>query len=156
MLPRLAGAKFSLRLVPDQDPQRIAQQIDAHVRKTAPDTVRWTLELLHAARPFVAPVDHPYVQAAARAMTKAYGREALFTREGGSIPIVAEFADVLKAPVLLLGFGLASEKTHAPNEHFHLENFYGGIKSIAYFYGGNRGRGLTREMKNPRPLGRRP
>ncbi|MBZ0270982.1 dipeptidase [bacterium] len=134
VLPAKAGAKFSLRLVPDQTPEKTAALVRAHLEKVMPAHVRYTLLEIHGGRPFLIPLDDPYLRAAARAVTRGFGAECGFHREGGSIPITVDFAERLNAPVVLLGWGLHTERTHAPNEHFHLENFFGGMKSVAWFY----------------------
>ena len=84
--------------------------------------------------PFVTPLDHPAIQSAGRAAAKVYGAETAFIRSGGSIPIVADFNQLLNVPVVLLGFGLENENIHAPNEHFHLENFYKGMETLCTYW----------------------
>jgi acetylornithine deacetylase/succinyl-diaminopimelate desuccinylase-like protein len=82
----------------------------------------------------VTPLDHPVLQAAARAVGRAFGKPPLFIREGGSIPFVATLVEQLGLPAILLGVGLPDEQTHAPNEFFHLENFYRGMEAVAYLW----------------------
>ncbi|MBN1428060.1 MAG: dipeptidase [Anaerolineae bacterium] len=133
IIPAEAGAKISMRLVPDQDPQEIARLFEAHVRRFIP--ADYTLEVLEHAhgRPAITPIDSPESKAAARAYQAAWGKSPVFTREGGSIPIVATFQKELGAPVVLMGFGL-DDNVHAPNEHFRLDHFYKGIETIIHYY----------------------
>lgn len=133
VIPSKAHAKISCRLVPDQDPRRIGRLIDAYLQELAPPTVSVTLESTQGAKPFIAPLDLPEMKAAAKAYAQVFGSEPVYTREGGSIPIVTVFQQALDAPVILMGFGLPDDRLHAPNEKFHIPNFYNGIKtSIAF------------------------
>lgn len=134
VIPSKAWAKFSTRLVPDQDPEKIARLVEKHIRKLLPKTVTMKFELLSSGKPWVAPFDHPYFHAAQRALEKGFGKKAVFIREGGSIPFVTQMHDAFQVPCILIGFGLPDENAHAPDEHIRLENYFGGIKSIAYFY----------------------
>ena len=135
VLPSKAMAKVSMRLVPNQDPERIEKLFSEYVRSVAPQSVSVHIKSLHGGRPWVASLDHPALVVAADAIERGFGKRPIFQREGGSIPIVATFSEVLKVPSVLMGFGLPDENAHAPNEHFDLVNFYGGIKSSAYFLG---------------------
>jgi acetylornithine deacetylase/succinyl-diaminopimelate desuccinylase-like protein len=135
VLPARAGAKVSMRLVPNQDPKKISDAFRAHVAKVAPKAVRVKVSEFQGGLPFICPLTDPALQKAAQALTMVFGKECLFGREGGSIPIVADFSALLKAPVVLMGFGLPNENAHAPNENFDLDNFSKGIKSsIAYMH----------------------
>jgi len=89
---------------------------------------------MHGGKPWVAALDHPGLVAAAKAMKRGFGKEPVFQREGGSIPVVATFEEKLRIPSVLMGIGLPDCNAHAPNEKLDLENFYGGIKSSAYFF----------------------
>jgi acetylornithine deacetylase/succinyl-diaminopimelate desuccinylase-like protein len=129
VLPCKAGMKVSMRLVPNQDLDKIAHAFEAHVRKLTPDCVRLKVTHMHGGRWFICPLSEPMLQKAAAALKEVFGKECLFTREGGSIPIVADMAAALHKPVVLMGFGLNSEQAHAPNEHFDLDNFHNGIKA---------------------------
>lgn len=131
VLPAAGGAKVSMRLVPDQEPDEIAELLRRHVMAVAPSGVSVEVEALHGAVPVLIDASGPIVEAALDAMEDVWGRRPVRVREGGSIPIVATFADVLGAPVLLMGFGLSDDRLHAPNEKFDLPNFYGGIRSVA-------------------------
>ncbi len=134
VLPAVATAKISMRLVPDQDHVKIAQAFEEHVRAVAPAWVDVEIRNLHGAAPWVAALDHPALVAAANAIERGFGKRPVFQREGGSIPVVATFAELLQAPTVLMGIGLPDENAHAPNENLDLENFYAGIKSSAYFF----------------------
>jgi acetylornithine deacetylase/succinyl-diaminopimelate desuccinylase-like protein len=134
VLPARAMAKVSMRLVANQDPEKIAGLFETHLRAIAPSTVRVKLSRMHGGRPCLVPMRHPAVQAAARALEKGFGRPPVYIREGGSIPVVATFSEVLKVPTVLVGFGLPDENAHAPNERFDLSNFRRGIVSIAHLY----------------------
>jgi len=133
VLPAKAMAKISMRLVPDQDHVKIAQAFEEYVHSVAPAWVDVEVKNLHGGAPWVAALDHPALVAAANAIEKGFGKRPVFQREGGSIPVVATFTELLEAPTVLMGIGLPDENAHAPNENLDLENFYAGIKSSAYF-----------------------
>ncbi|WP_341200921.1 dipeptidase [Planomicrobium okeanokoites] len=130
VLPAEASSKITCRLVPDQDPDDIVAKLKAHVESHKPAGVSVEISEFDKGKPFLTPFDHPAIQAAGRSYEKIYGVPTAFTRMGGSIPIVAAFDEILERPVVLMGFGLASENFHAPNEHFHLENFDKGLRVI--------------------------
>lgn len=130
VLPAEAGAKITCRLVPDQDPNEIVQLLKAHIEKHKPKGVEVTVSEFDKGAPFLTPFDHPLIQAAGRSYERVYNVPTAFTRGGGSIPIVAAFDEILALPVVLMGFGLNSENFHAPNEHFHLENFDKGLRVL--------------------------
>ncbi|MGB7024563.1 MAG: dipeptidase [Candidatus Acidiferrales bacterium] len=134
VIPSKAFAKISTRLVPDQNPAKIAKQVERHIRRLLPKTVHCKFEVLSTGKPWVAPYTHPIFQKAIHALEKGFGKKAVFIREGGSIPFVTQMHDTFKVPCVLLGFGLPDENAHAPDEHISLENYFGGIKSVASFY----------------------
>ena len=134
VIPARAGAKLSCRLVPDQDPDAIAALVAAHLERLAPPGVRVSVQVLHGGRPVVTPLDHPALQAAGRAVERGFGQPPSFIREGGSIPFVATLVQELGLPCVLLGVGLPDEHTHAPNEFFHLANFYSGMRTVAFLW----------------------
>ena len=134
VIPSKAYAKISTRLVPDQDPAKIAKLVERHIRKILPKTVQCKFEVLSTGKPWVAPYTHPIFQKALHSLEAGFGKKAVFIREGGSIPFVTQIHDTFKVPCVLLGFGLPDENAHAPDEHLALENYFGGIKSIALFY----------------------
>ena len=134
VLPGTAMAKVSCRLVPDQDPEEIARLVREHVARVAPPGVRVTVQALHGGRPWRADLAGPLYDAAARALTAAFGRDPVITGEGGSIPVVNDFATLLGAPVLLVGFGLPGENAHAPDEWISQANFRLGMRAIAQLW----------------------
>jgi len=134
VLPAVAAAKVSMRLVKNQRSADIVAKLERHVRRHLPDTV--TLERfedLHGGEPWTTSLEHPATQAAFRAFEKAFGVAPVPAREGGSIPIIPMFTEELRAPVVLMGFGLGDEGAHAPNEHFDLGHFQAGIRASAHF-----------------------
>jgi len=134
VIPSKAYAKISTRLVPDQNPEKIAKLVERHVRKLLPKAVTCKFEILSTGKAWVAPYSHPIFQKALHALEEGFGKKAVFIREGGSIPFVSQMHDTFKVPCVLLGFGLPDENAHAPDEHIALENYFGGIKSVALFY----------------------
>jgi acetylornithine deacetylase/succinyl-diaminopimelate desuccinylase-like protein len=134
VIPSKAFAKFSTRLVPHQDPHKIAKLVEKHVRKLLPKSVDCKFDVLSTGKPWVAPYHAPIFQKAQAALEKGFGKRAVFIREGGSIPFVTQMHDTFKVPCVLIGFGLPDENAHAPDEHIALENYFGGIKAIAHFY----------------------
>lgn len=134
VIPSKAYAKFSTRLVPHQNPEKIAKIVEKHFRKLLPKCVTCKFELLSTGKAWIAPYTHPIFRAAANALELGFGRKAVFIREGGSIPIAAEISERFHIPCVLLGFGSPDENAHAPDEHISLENYFGGIKSTALFY----------------------
>lgn len=131
VLPAEACAKITCRLVPNQEPEEIVALLKAHVEKHKPTGVEVAISEFDKGRPFLTPFDHPFIQAAGRSYEKVYKVPTAYTRGGGSIPIVAAFDEILELPVVLMGFGLSSENFHAPNEHFHLENFDKGLRVLS-------------------------
>jgi acetylornithine deacetylase/succinyl-diaminopimelate desuccinylase-like protein len=134
VLPAVAMAKISMRLVPDQDPNSIAELFQAYVLKLAPKTVEVKVTRMHGGKPWMTSFDNAFVQAAGRAIEKGFGRTPIFTREGGSIPVVSTFQEVLGLPSVLFGVGLPDENAHAPNERLDLTNFHNGVIASAYLY----------------------
>ena len=134
VLPARAMAKVSCRLVPDQDPAEVERLMQAHVERVAPAGVTVTVQHLHGGRPWRADLGGPLFDAAKRALAAEFGREPVVTGEGGSIPVVGDFARILGAPVLLVGFGLPGENAHAPNEWLSVENFEKGMRAMARLY----------------------
>ncbi len=133
VLPARAMAKVSMRLVPDQDPKKIARLFTQHVVRLSPKSVRVTVrEISGRGTPWLAPTDDPAVQALARAIQKGFGKKPVYTRMGGTIPIVPTLARVLKASCLLMGIGLPDENAHAPNEKLNLDNLHHGMLSAVH------------------------
>ncbi|TGB02870.1 dipeptidase [Halobacillus salinus] len=131
IVPKEASAKISCRLVGEQDPNKVYDAILQHIEKHQPTGTNVSLEKFIQANPVAIDSSDEMIQTAADAYEHVYGVRPLFPKEGGSIPIVEVFGRVLNSPVVLMGFGLPSENLHAPNEHFHLENFEKGIETIA-------------------------
>ncbi|MFZ5815542.1 MAG: dipeptidase [Bacillota bacterium] len=134
VIPAKAGAKITCRLVPDQDPERVMDAIEAHLRTHCPPGVKLEVIRRAGAPACITPIDHPAIRAAMEALAEAYGKESRFIRSGGSIPVVGTFSRVLGIPSVLMGFGLEEENFHAPNEHFHLENFDTGMRALYSYW----------------------
>jgi acetylornithine deacetylase/succinyl-diaminopimelate desuccinylase-like protein len=134
VIPSKAYAKISTRLVPKQEPAKIAKLVEKHIRKLLPKSVTCKFEVLSTGKPWVAPYSNPIFQKAIHALESGFGKKAVFIREGGSIPFVTQMHDTFKVPCVLMGFGLPDENAHAPDEHIALENYFGGIKAVALFY----------------------
>ncbi len=134
VIPSHAYAKISMRLVPDQDPDKIMKLFVDYFPTLAPTSVEVKVIPHHGGHAYVLPTSDKGFQAAKKAMTKTFGKEALAARGGGSIPIVALFEKELGSKSVLMGFGLNSDVIHSPNENFGLFNFYKGIETIPYFY----------------------
>src|SRR5688572_9970817 len=134
VIPAVAMAKISMRLVPNQDPDRIAELFEAYVKKIASKSVEVKITRMHGGKPWMTEFDNPFVQAAGRAIEKGFGKAPVFNREGGSIPVVATFQEILGLPSVLFGVGLPDENAHAPNEKLDLNNFHGGVIASAYLY----------------------
>jgi acetylornithine deacetylase/succinyl-diaminopimelate desuccinylase-like protein len=129
-----AQAKISMRLVPNQEPEKITKLFKEHFESIAPSSVRVEVTPHHGGDPYVSPTDHPGYEAASKAMEESFGKKPIPVRSGGSIPIVALFERELGVKSILLGFGLDSDAIHSPNEHYGLFNYYKGIETIPLFY----------------------
>jgi acetylornithine deacetylase/succinyl-diaminopimelate desuccinylase-like protein len=134
VLPCAASAKVSMRLVPNQNPQKIADAFENYLRQIKPPGVTLHLERLSASAAVLTPVNSPAITAAAEAIEIGLGKKPVFVREGGSIPVVTWFKELLGIDAVLLGFGLPDDNLHAPNEKFELDCFYGGIRTAAALY----------------------
>jgi len=134
VLPSFAAAKVSMRLVPDQDPDELFQRFETYVKRLAPPGVTVTVKDMHNATPFVTDPEHPMLECARRALSRAWNKPVAMMREGGSIPVMATFQETHDLPSILMGFGLDDDNVHAPNEKFSLSSFYGGTNSVAYLY----------------------
>jgi len=122
-----------MRLVPDQEPEKIARLFTEYVRQVTPPGVTVEVSRLHGAQPTLLETKGPAVEACADAMEAVWGKRPVLVREGGSIPIVSTFAEVLDVPILMMGFGLPDDGLHSPNERFKVDNFYDGIRATALF-----------------------
>ena len=136
VIPAKASAKISLRLVPNQTPDRVEELFRKYIEEIAPPSVEVKIETLHGGMPYISPIDNPIFDSVREALKKGFKADTVAIREGGSIPIVTDFTELLKSPVILIGFGLPDENAHAPNEWIDLENYQKGILSMAYLYEG--------------------
>jgi acetylornithine deacetylase/succinyl-diaminopimelate desuccinylase-like protein len=134
VIPAKATAKISFRLVPDMLPQEVFAQYKSYVESLQLEGIELRVRLIHSGDPIVVKTDNPYIQAATHAMYQVFGKETVFIRSGGSIPIVGDFERHLKIPTVMMGFGLPDDNLHAPNEKFHIANFHRGIESIILFF----------------------
>ena len=133
VIPARALAKVSLRLVPDMSPAESFAQYQAYVESICPRGVTVKVRLIHSGDPIIVSTDNAYVKAATSAMKQVFGKDTVYVRGGGSIPVVGDFVRELNIPAVLMGFGLPDDNLHAPNEKFHLANFHRGIESIVRF-----------------------
>ena len=137
IIPSKASAKFTCRLVPDQNPEKIAEAVRSYIATLIPPGIAWELVVQHGAAGMQLDLDKSrFVEPMEMALEKTFGKQVFFTREGGSIPIVAEFNHVLDADVLLVGWGQDDDAIHSPNEKFSLESFLNGILASARFLEG--------------------
>ena len=134
VLPATAMAKVSMRLVPDQDPDKVAALFEDYLKKVAPKTVEVKVTRMHGGKPWMAEFDNKFVRAAGRAIERGFGKPPVFNREGGSIPVVSTFQEELGVPSVLFGIGLPDENAHAPDERLDLGNFHNGVIASAYLY----------------------
>jgi acetylornithine deacetylase/succinyl-diaminopimelate desuccinylase-like protein len=141
VIPSVAGAKLSCRLVPDQEPDKIAELVERRLRLSCPPGLTMEVKHLHGAKPVLLPSEGKFVDCAKAAVGAAWGEDPVFIREGGSIPVVETFVRVLDAPVVLMGFGRPDDRIHGPDERFHLEDFHRGMEASARFWEGLGKRG---------------
>ena len=134
VLPAKAFAKISMRLVPDQSSGKAEKMFEQHLKRIAPKSISLKVRTMHGGEPAITPIDSPGVQAAVLALEKGFGKKPLYQREGGSIPIVVQFKEILGLDTVLLGFGLPDENAHAPDEFINLDNFFGGMRTCVHFY----------------------
>jgi acetylornithine deacetylase/succinyl-diaminopimelate desuccinylase-like protein len=133
IIPAKAGAKLSSRLVGNQDPHKIFEQLKSYIESVTPPTVKVEVRLLTTGMPALIPFDIPVMKAAARAYEIGWGNTPVFTRGGGSIPVVADIYTMMGMPVVMMGYGLDSDGLHAPNEHYSLEMFQRGIETAIVY-----------------------
>ncbi len=134
VIPAKAAAKISMRLVPDMRPDEIFSAYGDYVRFITPKGIRINIKCWSLAEPIVIRTDNKFVKASTEAMKEVFGKDTVYIRSGGSIPIVGDFEKHLKIPTVMMGFGLPDDNLHAPNEKFHIPNFYRGIESIIRFF----------------------
>jgi acetylornithine deacetylase/succinyl-diaminopimelate desuccinylase-like protein len=134
VIPARASAKVSMRLVPNQDPDDILERFKAYVKKLTPKGIETNVKIWSKGPASVVGTNNKFIKAATEALHDVFKKDTVFIRSGGSIPIVTDFQDVLKIPSVMMGFGLPDDNLHAPNEKFHIPNFYRGIESICLFF----------------------
>jgi len=134
VIPAKASAKVSMRLVPNQDADDIFKKYSDYVAKITPKGIKTTIKIHSKGPACVVSTDNPYAKASVEAMHEVFGRDTVYIRSGGSIPIVTQFEEDLKIPSIMMGMGLPDDNLHAPNEKFHIPNFYRGIESIIRFF----------------------
>ncbi|RME24894.1 MAG: M20/M25/M40 family metallo-hydrolase [Candidatus Zixiibacteriota bacterium] len=131
IIPAWASAKITMRLVDDMDPKDILNKLEKHLLKVAPKAVKVKVNKYGGARGVTVPVDGPWLEAAARAIKKGFGKDPVFMKEGGSIPVVADFKTILGLDTLLIGFGQSDDNIHSPNERFRVRDFERGCLTAA-------------------------
>lgn len=129
IIPGKAGAKVSMRLVPNQDWEKVSRAFEEYVREIAPAGVTVEVKAIHGAQPVLVDIQGPIAEAAMAAQEEIWGAAPFRVREGGSIPIVGTFSEVLEVPTLLMGYGLPDDRLHSPNEKFNISHFYNGIRT---------------------------
>ena len=134
VIPAKATAKVSFRLVPNQDPDAVIAAFQTFVKRNAPRGITMTVRVLGKGPGLLVNTNHPAMQVAAHAFSQIYSARTVFTRSGGSIPIVGDFAEHLHIPTILMGFGLPDDGLHSPNEKFNIGQFQNGIKTVAHFF----------------------
>jgi acetylornithine deacetylase/succinyl-diaminopimelate desuccinylase-like protein len=134
VIPAKALAKVSIRLVPRQDPQKVIRAVEQFVKENAPRGIQYEVRVLSAGPGLMVKTDHPAIRVAAKAFSDIFGKPTVFTRSGGSIPIVGDFATHLGIPTILMGFGLPDDGLHSPNEKYNIRNYYDGIRTLAHFF----------------------
>lgn len=134
VIPARASAKVSMRLVPDQDPDDIYAKYEKYVMSLCPKGIQLKIKTHSKGPASVVDTANPYVSAANKALHQVFGKDTVYTRSGGSIPVVSDFQNVLKVPTVMMGMGLPDDNLHAPNEKFHIPNFHRGIESIIRFF----------------------
>ncbi len=134
VIPAVATAKISMRLVPDMNPNEVIRQYTAYVKKLTPRGIKTTVRVISSAPASVVSTENRYIEAAAEAMEQVFKKKTVYMRSGGSIPIAGLLDKHLRIPVVMMGFGLPDDNLHAPNEKFHLPNFYRGIEAVGRYF----------------------
>ena len=133
VIPAKAVAKVSIRLVPKQDPDKVLRAVEQFVQENTPRGIQCSIRVISKNPGLMVNTDHPAIRVAAKAFSDIFGKPTVFTRSGGSIPIVGDFATHLGIPTILMGFGLPDDGLHSPNEKYNIRNYYEGIRTIARF-----------------------
>jgi len=134
VIPAKAIAKLSTRLVPNQDPEKVHQQLLEFVKANIPNTVRWEVEMLSGGHPSISDTTIPETVALAKALETVWGKKPIYKREGGSVPVVADMQQILGIDSVLTGFGLPDDNIHSPNERLHLPTWHKGIGALIHFF----------------------
>src|ERR1700684_139467 len=134
VIPAKAVAKVSIRLVPRMDPGKVIRAVEQFVKENSPRGIQCEIRVLSAGPGLMVNTDHPAIRVAAKAFSDIFGKPTVFTRSGGSIPIVGDFATHVGIPTILMGFGLPDDGLHSPNEKYNIRNYYDGIRTIAHFF----------------------
>lgn len=134
IIPAKAMAKISTRLVPNQDPKKVHEQLVSYMEKNAPKTIRWEVELLSTGSPSISDINMPETQALAKALETVWGVKPIYKREGGSVPVTADIQKLLGIDSVLTGFGLPDDNIHSPNERLHIPTWQKGILSLIHFF----------------------
>src|SRR5579862_8094216 len=134
VIPAKAVAKVSIRLVPRQDPDKVVRAVEQFVKENSPRGIQCEVRVLSSGPGLMVNTDHPAIRVAAKAFSDIFGKPTVFTRSGGSIPIVGDFATHLGIPTILMGFGLPDDGLHSPNEKYNIRNYYDGIRTLAHFF----------------------
>ena len=134
IIPAKAMAKISMRLVPDQNPEEVQQQLVAYMEQHAPSTIRWEVESLSSGKPSISDINLPETKAMAKALEMVWGVKPVYRREGGSVPVTADIQHILGIDSVLTGFGLPDDNIHSPNERLHLPTWQKGILALVHFF----------------------
>jgi acetylornithine deacetylase/succinyl-diaminopimelate desuccinylase-like protein len=134
VIPAKAMAKISTRLVPNQEPNKVHQQLLEFVKANIPDTVHWELEMLSGGHPSISDITIPETIALSKALESVWGKKPIYKREGGSVPVVADMQLILGIDSVLTGFGLPDDNIHSPNERLHLPTWRKGIDALIHFF----------------------
>ena len=134
VIPAKAVAKVSVRLVPRQDPQKVVRAVEQWVKENSTRGIQCEVRVLSSGPGLMVNPDHPAIRVAAKAFSDIFGKPTVFTRSGGSIPIIGDFATHLGIPTILMGFGLPDDGLHSPNEKYNIRNYYDGIRTLAHFF----------------------
>lgn len=134
VIPAKATAKVSMRMVPNQDPEKAIAAFRQFIQDNQPEGVQLELKVLSSSPAVMVNPDHPAIQTAAKAFSDIFGRPTVYIRSGGSVPIVGDFANHLGIPTVMMGFGLPDDGLHSPNEKYNLGNYYKGIMTLAHFF----------------------
>jgi acetylornithine deacetylase/succinyl-diaminopimelate desuccinylase-like protein len=134
IIPAVAKAKISMRLVPNMQPEEIITSMKARVNELTPPGITTEIHILSASRGMVVTTENRFVRMAAQALEEVFAQQTVYVRCGGSIPVAAVMSEQLGIPVVMVGFGLPDDNTHAPNEKLNLSNFYRGIETMARYF----------------------